>query len=73
MCLLILAIINKIMSNKIIKKKTINGQTYELVLEPDRKTFAIYKIKPGGFEVYPMIKSFLDKNEALEYLEKMDN
>ena len=63
------------MSNKTIKKKTINGQTYELVHEPDGKTFAIYEIKGnlGDFERYPKIKSFVDENDALEYLEKMNN
>lgn len=59
------------MPNKTIDEKTINGKIYELVLEPDEKTFAIYEIKSGGFVVYPMIKAFSDKNEALEYLEKM--
>ena len=63
------------MPNKTIYEKTINRKTYELVLEPDGKTFAIYEKKgnPGDFEMYPMIKSFLVKNEALKYLEKMDN
>lgn len=63
------------MLNKTMGEKIINGKTYELVLEPDGKTFAIYEKKgnPGDFEVYPMIKSFLVKNEALEYLEKIGN
>lgn len=63
------------MPNKTIDKKTINGKTYELVLEPDGKIFSIYEIKgnPGGFEMYPKIESFLDKNKALEYLKKINN
>ena len=63
------------MPSKTIERKTLNRKTYELVLEPDGKTFAIYEIRGdlGDFVVWPKIRSFTDKNEALEYVKKMDS